>query len=72
MNPIVGKIYERYGIIGSLWGFERRLVLDVTNTQVLYEVLFEEILGTAVEHQPVREQVSIKNWKVWAELARET
>ena len=68
--PTIGRTYKRHILGDSSWRLERRLVLDATDTHVLYEVLFDQSTGTVVEQEPIRQQVSIKNWNIWARLAR--
>ena len=64
-KPEIGSTYEKY-VNEDDWHLERRLVLDVTETQVLYEIVFvDPPEGTYVESEPIRKQVSLKDWKTW-------
>jgi len=73
MKPEIGVVYERYVVKGSFWNCERRLVLDVTDTQVFYEELTNPPLQDfgIIDTTKARKQVSIRKWRVWARLARE-
>jgi len=61
--PKIGQVYFRHQ--------DCRIVLDVTETQVFYEELFEEFFGTTIEYDRTKyqKQISIKAWKLWARIA---
>ncbi len=69
MIPEIGSIYGKHAIDPAGCHFERRRVLDVTNVQVLYEIVLDPLEGTHVELMPVSKQVSMKDWRIWAENA---
>ena len=71
MRPIAGKTYERYVLDDSEWNVDRRLVLDVTDTEVLYRTIFDEPEGTYVETTNLSNTATMKQWLLWAKLARE-
>ena len=67
MELIAYKTYEKY----VTRGLERRFVLDFTNTHVFYEELLEPTVDTCtMESEPVKKQVSLKDWNIWAKTAR--
>jgi len=76
MNVQEGEIYERYTLVDDTsfqgWMYERRKVTGVSQGYVLYELLPPTNLpdGTIVESEPIIKQVSKKDWKKWARLAR--
>lgn len=69
---LVGSVYERSVPDGSEWRTERRRVLDSTGEWVFYQVLYDEPDGTCVERDETKDQhqVSTKEWREWAKLAR--
>lgn len=68
----IGDIYEREFRDGHYWKLERRLVLDVADQCVLYQILYDEPEGTYVEHDITKDQkqTSMKKWLTWMTLAR--
>ena len=71
MTPQVGQIYLKH--ISDRQGFrlDRRLILDVTSTQVLYEELFDVSVFTTIEDNQIsrQKQIGIKDWRRWAREA---
>ncbi len=73
---IKGDIFERNTRADNDCGYrvERRLILDVTETCVFYQVVYDQPEGTCVEHDyiPDQQQASMKEWRDWAKLARKS
>lgn len=68
----VGDVYERDIHDGHVWKIERRLILDVTDQCILYQILHDEVKGTCVDHDYIKDQkqATMKEWKTWVKLAR--
>jgi len=69
LTPEMGCTYSKFVRNDSEWGIERRFVLDVSMSQVFYEVIVDQPLGTIVEPEPIRKQVDIDEWDDWAKTA---
>lgn len=70
-EPSVGDIFEGAVRDGSKWIIERRLVLDVTDSCVLYQLVFDPPEGTHVlmDETANTMQTTMKKWGMWAETA---
>ncbi len=67
-----GDIYERQIHDDHGWRTERRLVLDVTDQCVFYQIVYDEPEGTCVENDYIKDQkqVTMKEWRMWVNPAR--
>lgn len=70
MTVLNGDIYERNIRKGHEWRTERRLVLDTTDSYILYEIIYNDPEGTHVESEPIQVQSTRKEWSEWTKLAR--
>ena len=68
---IKGDIFERDVRDDHAWRTERRLILDVTDTCVLYQIIYDPPEGLYVEHDETadKKQATMKEWRTWAKLA---
>jgi hypothetical protein len=70
-----GQKYERFShseepSSRGQWYHEIRVIVDVTDSHVLYELEKEDHEGTIVETDTERQQATMQQWCKWAELAR--